>query len=207
MFTASPNEIDISELQKAFPENKDGSLSEDLFISEVTRSEMLDKLKYPCRFNGYMAIFCLKGSFSVEINLKTYEISENSVIISVPGNIGRIYSAGNLNDEIRLCVVAVSEQFLSGARLDFARLFDESIALLSNPCFSINNAQLEIFNEYFSLINKLLAQPADAIFGALTAAVAAFGVSVAVLYLVRQVGGEDVQLESVILQDVLSCIC
>ena len=56
-------------------------------------------------------------------------------------------------------------------------------------------------------VNKLLAQPADAIFGALTAAVAAFGVSVAVLYLVRQVGGEDVQLESVILQDVLSCIC
>ena len=55
-------------------------------------------------------------------------------------------------------------------------------------------------------VNKLLAQPADAIFGALTAAVAAFGVSVAVLYVVKQVGGEDVQFESVILRDVLSCI-
>ena len=54
-------------------------------------------------------------------------------------------------------------------------------------------------------VNRLLAQPADAIFGALTAAVAAFGVSVAVLYLVNQVGGEELQVESVILRDVLSC--
>ncbi len=55
-------------------------------------------------------------------------------------------------------------------------------------------------------VNRLLAQPADAIFGALTAAVAAFGVSVAVLYLVNQVGGEELQVESAILRDVLSCI-
>lgn len=55
-------------------------------------------------------------------------------------------------------------------------------------------------------VNKLLAQPADAIFGALIAALAAFGVSIAALYMVQQVGGEEFPVESSILREVLSLV-
>ena len=55
-------------------------------------------------------------------------------------------------------------------------------------------------------VNKLLAQPADAIFGAIVSAVAGFGLSVAGTYLAARIGGEDLNVESSILVEVLSIV-
>jgi len=53
-------------------------------------------------------------------------------------------------------------------------------------------------------VNKLLAQPADAIFGMLVAAAAGFALALGAVYIATRVGGEEMNIESRILSEVLS---
>lgn len=53
-------------------------------------------------------------------------------------------------------------------------------------------------------VNKLLAQPADAIFGMLVAAAAGFALALGAVYIATQVCGEEMAIESRILSEVLS---
>lgn len=151
------HEISIRELRKYFPVTISDDLSDDFFISEVKYHEGLDILREPCRFNGYMAIFCLEGELTAEINLSRYEITANTVAINVPGNIVRIHELGPQVNNLHFVVIAASGDFLSGSRVDFAHLFEESIAILSNPCFRITEGQRSIFRHYFELVGALIA--------------------------------------------------
>ena len=55
-------------------------------------------------------------------------------------------------------------------------------------------------------VNKMLAQPADAVFGALVAAVAGFALSLSALYALNRFGGGDLHADSAILKEVLSIV-
>ncbi len=151
------HEISLNDLQKIFPCTVTDTLSDDFFIAEIRQHEVLDILKYPCRLDGYMAVFCLEGELKAEINLKTYDIHENSVIINLPGNISRIYSIEDDQfDRLHFVVVAVSSDFLSSSRMDYVRMFNESIAVLDNPCFEMNGDERAIFFRYFELVDSLV---------------------------------------------------
>lgn len=151
-------EIGIPELHRRFASTVSGNLSEDFFISEINYEDGFEFMKTPMRFAGYLAIFCLEGDIEVEINLKRYRIRKNSVIINVPGNIGRICEIpeDSNHGKPQFLVIAVSGEFLSGSRMDFVRLFDESMALLDNPCFSMDESDIRIFSEYHKLIRDLI---------------------------------------------------
>ena len=152
-----PHEISLNDLQKLFPGTVTDTLSDDFFIAEIYQHEVLDILKYPCRLDGYMAVFCLEGELKAEIDLKTYDIHENSVIINLPGNISRIYSIEDDQlDRLHFVVVAVSSDFLSSSRMDYVRMFNESIAVLDNPCFEMNGDERAIFSRYFELVDALV---------------------------------------------------
>ena len=69
------HEISLRDLSKYFPGTVTDTLSDDFFIAEVRHDAILDILNYPCRLNGYLAIFCLEGELKAEINLKTYDIT------------------------------------------------------------------------------------------------------------------------------------
>lgn len=156
----SLHEIELRDLRKFFPSATGDDLSGDFFISEIQWEdvpETMHILENPCRLNGYMAIFCLSGHMKVEVNLKTYDIRENSVIINVPGNIGRVYGSGtDRMDNLHFIVVAVSSDFLSSSRMDYIRMFDESIAILDNPCFTMSEDEKDIFGKYFELTRGLV---------------------------------------------------
>ena len=151
------HEISLHDLQKFFPDTGTDTLTDDFFIAEIRRGDVLDILKYPCRLDGYMAVFCLEGELKAEINLKTYDIRKNSVIINLPGNISRIYSIEEDQlDQLHFVVVAVSSNFLSASRMDYVRMFNESIAILDNPCFEMSEDERAIFFKYFELVDALV---------------------------------------------------
>ena len=149
--------ISLRDLRRFFPMSVSDNLSDDFFLAEVRYGDMPQILNYPCRLDGYMAIFCLEGELQAEINLKSYTIRENSVIINVPGNIGRVYSMEEEQAKrLHFVVVAASSDFLSSSRMDYVRMFNESIALLDNPCFEMRQGERAIFARYFDLINELV---------------------------------------------------
>lgn len=132
------------------------NLSDDLFIAEMHYESKMDIIEYPCRFHGYMAFFCIKGEFEVEINLKKFTIRKDSMFIYTPGNIVRVTNIDPREKEsVHFVVVAISEDLMSSTRFDFSKLYNESLRLLESPCVVINENERELLRKYFDLIQEV----------------------------------------------------
>lgn len=132
------------------------NLSDDLFIAEMHYESKMDIIEYPCRFHGYMAFFCIKGEFEVEINLKKFTIRKDSMFIYTPGNIVRVINIDPREKEsVHFVVVAISEDLMSSTRFDFSKLYNESLRLLESPCVVINENERGLYRKYFDLIQEV----------------------------------------------------
>lgn len=132
------------------------NLSDDLFVAEMHYETKMDIIEYPCRFHGYMAFFCIKGEFEVEINLKKFTIRKDSMFIYTPGNIVRVINIDPQEKEsVHFVVVAISEDLMSSTRFDFSKLYNESLRLLESPCVVINENERELCRKYFDLIQEV----------------------------------------------------
>lgn len=132
------------------------NLSDDLFIAEMHYESKMDIIEYPCRFHGYMAFFCIKGEFEVEINLKKFTIRKDYMFIYTPGNIVRVTNIDPREKEsVHFVVVAISEDLMSSTRFDFSKLYNESLRLLESPCVVINENERGLYRKYFDLIQEV----------------------------------------------------
>lgn len=117
-------------------------------------------LRYPIRFDGYIIFFLRKGHMKADINLKTYDIGENTIFISVPGNIIKIYDIQedslHYND---VSYVLISKEFMSGIRVDFQKIYQDSLRMLDNPCIQLNSEQLAISGDYATVAKKIFDSP------------------------------------------------
>ena len=146
------HQIGPRDLQRYFPATISDDLSDDFFISDIRHIDPLQLLREPCRFDGYLGLFCMEGRLGVEINLKTYEIGADSLVIIVPGTIGRVYGVDDTSLKgLHFVAVAMSREFLSGIRLDFVRLYEESLSLLDNPVLRLTESERALCRRYFDL--------------------------------------------------------
>lgn len=150
-------ELNIRELRAIFPQSTiNDTLSDDLFISEMRYISEMDIMKYPCRFRGYLAFFCIEGHFELEINLKRFSVRENSLFLYTPGNIVRVANISKEEKEmVHFIVVAISSDLMSSTRFDFNKLYDESLHLLENPSVVLSEQEKELCKSYLSLINEV----------------------------------------------------
>lgn len=150
-------ELNIKELRAIFPQASiNDTLSDDLFISEMRYISEMDIMKYPCRFRGYLAFFCIEGHFELEINLKRFSVRENSLFLYTPGNIVRVANISKEEKEmVHFIVVAISSDLMSSTRFDFNKLYDESLHLLENPSVVLSEQEKELCKSYLSLINEV----------------------------------------------------
>ena len=152
--------FDIKKFMKLFPGVYDAQLGNDFFIADITRPGDYSALSYPCRFDGYMAVFCLKGDLDLDINLHTFHMQENSLLFCIPGHIFRVARFDEDSTvEKHFVVVAMSKEFTSGIHIDFQRLFSEGISLLASPGVVLDGEELDICSRYLSLAIKVLDVP------------------------------------------------
>ena len=150
------NDLSINDLSKLFGAAPTDNFSEDFLMARVRYDGANDYLKFPCRLNAYCAFFCIKGSFLVDINVTTYKVTENTMIVYTPGNIVKLHISGQHDlDDLDFIIVAVSGEFLQGIRLDISSLFDESINVLNSPCITIGEVERKILYDYYLLASDL----------------------------------------------------
>ena len=155
--------IDIRRILSLAPIIDEYSLGSDLILGEVSgkrveKSEaILSMLKYPVRFDGYIIFFLRKGHFTIDLNLNTYEVKPNSLLMNVPGNIIKLssYDEDHIGDA-ELYFVLASREFMSGIRFDFNKLFQESLTLWKNPCITLNEEDQALAQEYFNLARNVI---------------------------------------------------
>ena len=157
MMTERQN-FDIPDLLRQLPQSSYKTLGSDFFIAELGYDESLEFMRYPVRFNGFLVFYCIEGSFTVDINLKSYEVSEGSLIVYTPGNIARVADVDR--DELpklRFVLVASTEAFITGVRLDFNQLYEDSLLALENHCIRLNDVERQVLGKYRDLADTLLS--------------------------------------------------
>ena len=155
-----PLKINIGKLKSLFPIDADSQMGDDFFIADLRYDQSLNGLTHPFRFDGFLAIFCIDGDLKVDINLDSYRMSGNTFLLTTPQSIIRVEDVNKPDIEnIHFMVVALSADFISGIRLDFGKLFTESIRVLNNPCIKLEGEDLEICKKYLSLAEDILKMP------------------------------------------------
>lgn len=158
--------IDIRQIKTLLAGYEDAGIGEDLFIcdlsadavKESSQRAVLELMKYPIRIDGYTAVFCISGHVRVDVNLHSFEVHPNTLLISIPGNILRV-SPEEIESELegsRYIIMVLSKEFMSGVHFDFNKMFADSLTLFDNPCISLSEEQLKLARQYFYLATELL---------------------------------------------------
>jgi len=160
--------VGLEQIKALTPFIDEYSIGNDFLIGEVSgkrveQSEAIMRmLKYPLRFDGYIIFFLKKGHFVVDVNLNSYEVHENALMIQVPGNIVKVseYDEEKVG-EIEMIFVLVSKEFMTGIRFDFMKICQDSMRLLDNPCIILDDFHLSLANDYFNLARKIVSAPLE----------------------------------------------
>ena len=150
--------IGLKQIRKLVPVQNEIQLEDDFFIMDVKYSDNLQFLKYPCRSDAYIAIFCKSGELNVEINLRSYKVVKGTLFIGTPGNIIKINRLGNEGDNgFEFIVVAISKEYLSSISFDFKKIFDDRLKLLTEPCIQLDDRNIAFCSKYLDLIGVILS--------------------------------------------------
>lgn len=158
-----PQNIDINKILELSSIVNEASLGSDFILGEadgtraLSNSSILETLKYPIKFDGYILFFLQAGHFKIDFNLSTYEVHERSMLVTVPGNIIRIEAPDSEHiQQTRLIFVVFSKEFISELHLDFTKTFHDSLRLLNNPCITLDEEHLALAESYFNLARQIV---------------------------------------------------
>ena len=145
--------ISVEQFRALFPDVKDVNMGRELCLASIPFEEGQTILTHPFRLDAYVAMFCMDGEMEVSINLDTYHVTRNQLVICIPGNIMRV----NRQTETGTCMVlAASSDFMSSMKMDFNALFKDILNILSSPCINLEDNETWLFNRYVSLGRELI---------------------------------------------------
>lgn len=110
---------------------------------------------YPFKLTFTLVMFCLRGTMRVRLQLKEYVLSENDVLVVLPGTIGECLE---VSVEAKVAVIG-----MSGHRLWKGQQSSLSMAFLrfltATPLIHISSTQMEECMILYHLMRKKLEQP------------------------------------------------
>ena len=147
--------LGIKELCSTIPIKVPDTLSDDFFIAEIKDLETINKFREPHRFNGFLILYCVEGNLQIEVNLIRFDVPEGAILLTSPDNI--ICNVSDPSGKCTFVAMAASRDFLSRGRMDFSRLFNESLNLFQAPCIHPDQEDVALLDRYLRLIYHLSA--------------------------------------------------
>lgn len=140
-----------------FPDAPYIGLGDDFYILDATLQDRHQPLSHPCRFDGFMLLYCVKGRLRMNVNLKEFEISDGMVFMNVPGNIIRVNEfIDTQKHDVRYVCLAMSRDFSQGLKLDVTKLFNEGVSMLRNPGVKLGEVESALFASHIALLGDIL---------------------------------------------------
>lgn len=103
------------------------------------------------RLDGMSIILCISGSIDIGVNLKTYRMTPNTLLVISPDSIINILSANW--DELDAYLFIISREFISDINLDL-NVINTSHYMSYNPMQTITANEMEMMRHYFDLIHQ-----------------------------------------------------
>ena len=149
-------EVNIKTLRERFPQSSQIGIGEDFCLLDITHDDRSEDFGYPCRLDGNMMLFCIKGSVSLSVNLNEYVIGDGELIIGTAGDIIKL-TKPIIDDTANwhFVTLAMSHRFATELRMDFKRILDEGPLPFETPKIKLDGRTQEIIGDHLKLITKI----------------------------------------------------
>lgn len=149
--------LSISKIRGYFPSSQWVGIGDDFGMFNVKYDEHMRALEYPCRFDGLLMIYCIKGHMKLSVNLNDYDLHASQLIIVNPGNIIKVSDVPDSDpDEFHYAVVAMSSKFGSELRIDLKKIMNEGVALLETPIMTLSKEMQALMAGYLTLATQVI---------------------------------------------------
>lgn len=149
--------LNVSKLQEVFPDNQWVGIGKEFCMLNVTYDENIHALEHPCRFDGLLMLYCIRGSVRISVNLNEYDISDNHLIITTPGKILKVTDVPEQDaSNLKYLLIAMSSDFASGLRLDLKSLLNDGVALMETPVLRLEEDKIKLMSQYLSLMAEVI---------------------------------------------------
>lgn len=156
MATQENFEINIRTIKEKLPESSQIDMGEDFCLMDISYNERLENFAYPCRLDGNVMLFCIRGTIRLSVNLNDYEVKEGELIICMAGDIVKVLRPDVSGfEEWHFIMLVMSQGFASDLRIDFKRILNEGFIPLSTPVIKIDENAREILQDHLRLIEKV----------------------------------------------------
>lgn len=131
--------ISLAKFRSFFPESNLIGLGDDFYILNAKLTKKHNPLLHPCRFDGYMIIYCESGSMNLTVNLKDVELRKNMMFVNVPGNIIKVTElVDQPQEDMQYVVIAMTKEFVSNLMSGDNMVFASTLSLIDNPVMAVN---------------------------------------------------------------------
>lgn len=149
--------LSISELNEHFPSSQKVGIGNDFCLINIESDSNMNALTYPCRFDGILMLYCVKGNVKMSVNLNEYDIRDNSLILCSPNNILKMNGMScNGKGPLHYVLIAMSMDFASELRIDFKRMLGDNIAMIDIPVVTLSEESRDLLAGYLGLITKVV---------------------------------------------------
>ncbi|MGN0188323.1 MAG: helix-turn-helix domain-containing protein [Candidatus Cryptobacteroides sp.] len=115
---------------------------------------------FPCRVDGFIAIFCISGEFTININMDEYAVKKDTLLLSVPMNIiNSAWCSPEQLKDLHFIMVAISSDYLSGLNIDGSRVLSDGMQMMRVPSIVMNREEKAIGESFLLLADKIMKYP------------------------------------------------
>ena len=111
---------------------------------------------YPSRMNASVVSLCLKGSYTVSINLHEYTLTTNTLLITLPDQIVQNISK---SDDFAGVFIVVSKGFIDDTLPHITQMLTFMFDVKENPALVLAQEDVDCLLEYHSFLWKRVRMP------------------------------------------------
>lgn len=149
--------ISLAQFRDFFPDARCIGLGDDFYMLDIALQKRHQPVNHPCRFDGFMLLYCIKGSIRLNVNLREFKITEGMLFMNLPGNIIRVNEIIETPiEDVRYFCMAISREFSQGLKMEVTKLFNEGVSMLENPGINLNDHEKELTWKHVDLLRSLL---------------------------------------------------
>lgn len=137
------------------------SLDRDYSFARVCRPENFSEFtKRHLKLEGLTIILCMKGTVEMDVNLTSYTLTPDSLLLVGPGAVLDINHVQW--DEIDLYVFSISPEFMRDINLEFNLVASMSITSSPSPLIHLTPEEMSLMVRYLELVHYNTVQNTDA---------------------------------------------
>lgn len=137
------------------------SFGTDYVFSRVTKtSQFAEFSSHTMRMGGMTMVLCLKGTVHINVNLESYTLKPNTLMVLGPES---VFNVDDVDwDNIDAYVFIISPEFIRDINFEISLMTTMSITSNQPPVLDLKDEEVRLMSRYFDLIHYNTVDNTDA---------------------------------------------